>query len=111
MDRRMNKLEYTIRKLGEGLFFLILYFGISFLSVYLCINWNFAEEYSGGIGWFIAIIISFNIVQYYRYRAFKARYILYSFLLLLILFCTSWLWQHNYIIANIIICWLFFCDF
>lgn len=54
----MDRLEYIIGKFTAGLFFSALYLGISFLSTYLCVNWNFAGEYSGGIGWMIGSSIS-----------------------------------------------------
>ena len=49
----MDRLEYIIEKFMVGLFFSALYLGMSFLSTYLCIDWNFADEHSGGIGWII----------------------------------------------------------
>ena len=112
----MDRLDYIVKKIMVGLFFSVLYLGISFLSTYLCINWNFAGEYSGGIGWMIGSSISFTVLICYMEEELNPLYIFYTLPLIFVgIFVPAMLdilFNHTlliYILTNAIVCFFIFC--
>ena len=100
-----------------GLFFSALYLGMSFLSTYLCIDWNFADEHSGGIGWIIGSLISFAALICYMEKEINISYVFYAILpVMLGVFIPTVLnvlFNHIlliYIFTNVIVClFIFYC--